>query len=407
MKRFGFIGLLAVFVLSGCNSMAGTPTPLPTIVLDSKDQPQVKQTRLQITPDTSQSAIGGVTASGIITSQHQAQFVSNGSGSVESVNVSMGEEVKNGDLLVVLSGREKMKASVEAARLELISAQQALDAVYRDADKARAAALVRLAEAKKSLDDATKRREYRNFRNGSESTINQARADFILAKDSLQKAKDAYSYFADLGDENINKAGALTALAAAQKAYDKALANLNYLTGMPSELDVDQAEAELQAAKAEVANAEKAFDRVKNEADPEAVTLAQSRISNAQAQLEASQAALDDMEIKAPFDGTVGKLEIHTGEWVNPGQLILAMVDLKHLQVETTDLSERDVVKVKVGEPVTVFIKAMDKNVTGAVTEIAPLADTLGGDVVYKTIISLDEIPEGLLPGMSVDVKYE
>jgi len=35
------------------------------------------------------------------------------------------------------------------------------------------------------------------------------------------------------------------------------------------------------------------------------------------------------------------------------------------------------------------------------------VADTLGGDVVYKTTIELDDPPEGLLAGMSVDVEYE
>jgi HlyD family secretion protein len=94
-----------------------------------------------------------------------------------------------------------MKAAVDAAKLELLSAKQALDAVYRDADKVRAAALVRLAEAHKALDDATRRREYRNYRNGSECTINSARADYILAKDYLDKAKEAYSYYQDLSDE--------------------------------------------------------------------------------------------------------------------------------------------------------------------------------------------------------------
>jgi multidrug resistance efflux pump len=409
MKRISGFGLLFAFILSGCGSLPGAATPLPTVSLDSGNQPQA--TKSTAAPaakaPASQQSTGGVTASGIVTSLHQAQFVANNSGSVQSVNVSMGEDVKTGDLLVVLSGREKMKATVEAARLELLSAQQALDTVNRDADKARAAVLVRLAEANKALDDAVKRREYRNQRNGSESSINAAKADYILAKDYYEKAKEAYGYYEDLSDDNINKAAALTALSAAQKAYDKALANLNYLTGMPSQLDVEQAEANLEAAKAEVANAENAFERVKNGVDPETVTLAQARVSNAEAQLQAGQAALDEMEIKAPFDGTVGKLNVQAGDWVNPGQLILAMVDLQHLQVETTDLSERDVSKVKTSQPVTVFVKALELDVPGAVAEIAPLADSLGGDVVYKTIITLDSAPEGLLPGMSVDVRYE
>jgi hypothetical protein len=38
---------------------------------------------------------------------------------------------------------------------------------------------------------------------------------------------------------------------------------------------------------------------------------------------------------------------------------------------------------------------------------ISPISTTLGGDVVYKTTIDLDEIPEGLRAGMSVDVAFE
>jgi HlyD family secretion protein len=410
MKKTLVILALLSLLVTGCGGIQNKTASLPTVSLDSgqpSTTPAVLDTPYVKPVDAGNTATSGVTASGVVTSLNQAQFTSNASGSVQSVQTTIGANVKKGDILVTLSGREKMQAAVDAARLEQLSAQQALDAVNRDADKVRAAALVRLAEANKGLDDAIRRRDYRNYRNGSESTINQARADFILAKDHLDKAKDVYSYYADLGDENINKAGALTVLSAAQKAYDKAVANLNYLTGMPSQLDVDQAEADLQAAKAEVANAQADFDRVKNGPDPETIALAEARVSNAKSQMLASQSALDEMEIKAPFDGTIGRLNVHVGDWVTPGQLILAMVDLKHLQIETTDLSERDVVKVKVGEPVTVYVKALDKNVPGAVTQIAPMADTLGGDVVYQTIISLDEIPDGLLPGMSVDVKYE
>lgn len=411
MKQVLSIGLIVTFLLSGCNGVGKTSSPLPTVALDSPNQGtnsiSATQTTETRTPDSRPNEGGNAAASGTVTSLHQAQFVANSSGSVQTVSVTVGEEVKSGSILVVLSGREKMQAAVDAAQLELLSARQELDAVNRDADKVRAAAQVRLAEASKALDDAVRRREYRNYRNGSESTINSAKADYILAKDYLQKAQDAYSYYQDLPDENINKAGALTALSAAQKAYDKALSNLNYLTGMPSQLDVDQAEANLQAAKAEVANAQKAFDRVKNGPDPETLALAQARVSNAESQLMASQASLDEMEIKAPFEGSVGRLNVHPGDWVSPGQLILAMVDLKNMQVETTDLSERDVVKVKAGQTVKVFVKALGVEVPGKVAQIAPMADTLGGDVVYKTIITLEEIPQGLLPGMSVDVKYQ
>ena len=76
--------------------------------------------------------------------------------------------------------------------------------------------------------------------------------------------------------------------------------------------------------------------------------------------------------------------------------------DVARLFVETTDLSEQDVPGVAVGQPVRVHLKALNKDVKGKVARISPLADTLGGDVVYKTRIDLDSLPEGLRAGMLV-----
>jgi hypothetical protein len=83
------------------------------------------------------------------------------------------------------------------------------------------------------------------------------------------------------------------------------------------------------------------------------------------------------------------------------------LADLANLRVETTDLSERDVPRVAPGQAVSVTIKALNQDVNGKVLSIAPLADTLGGDVVYKTTIELDELPPGLRAGMSVDVRFD
>jgi multidrug efflux pump subunit AcrA (membrane-fusion protein) len=82
------------------------------------------------------------------------------------------------------------------------------------------------------------------------------------------------------------------------------------------------------------------------------------------------------------------------------------MGDLSKFQVETKDLSERDVPRISIGQPVTVLVKALDQQVKGKVSEISPLADTLGGDVVYKTTVILDTHLQGLRAGMSVDVRF-
>ena len=52
------------------------------------------------------------------------------------------------------------------------------------------------------------------------------------------------------------------------------------------------------------------------------------------------------------------------------------------------------------------LIKALNQTVNGRVSEISPLADTLGGDVVYTTMVDLDPLPAGLRAGMSVEVRF-
>jgi multidrug efflux pump subunit AcrA (membrane-fusion protein) len=403
--------LFTLITLSGCSALAGSPTALPTVVLGSNNAtPQpVSSTPSSSSSSATQMTVittGGVTASGIVVPAHQAQLASALGGNVKSVDVAVGDQVKTGQVLVRLAGIEKLEAAVETANLQLLTAQQGLQTLNQNGDQARTEAQVRLANAQKALDDAQRRRGWMDYRNGSQSAIDAAQANLILADDALRTAKDNYSSVANLGETNINRAAALSALSAAQNAYDKDLVNLNYLLAMPNKIDLAQAQAALDAAKAEVANAQQAYDKMQNGPDPDALALAQAQVKNAQAQISASQSALADLKLVAPFDGTVSRIDINNGEWATAGQTILVLADLSHLRVETTDLSERDVPKIKTGQLVSVLIKALNQNVTGRVSDISPLADSLGGDVVYKTTIDLDTITPDLRAGMSVDVQF-
>ena len=97
---------------------------------------------------------------------------------------------------------------------------------------------------------------------------------------------------------------------------------------------------------------------------------------------------------------------MYPGQWVVAGKDAAELADLGCLVVETTDLSERDVPALMVGQPANVEIEALGLSISGRLTEIAPLADTLGGDVVYQVTVELDSRPDGLRAGMSVDVAF-
>ncbi|NMC14574.1 MAG: efflux RND transporter periplasmic adaptor subunit, partial [Chloroflexi bacterium] len=126
-----------------------------------------------------------------------------------------------------------------------------------------------------------------------------------------------------------------------------------------------------------------------------------------QNQLAAAQAKLANLTLTAPFDGIVSEVNLLSGEYGILGQTILTLADLDHLRIETTDLIERDLPQVAVLQSVLVMVKALNEDIGGKVSQISPLASTLGGDVVYKVTIELDEIPKGFREGMSVEVQFK
>jgi multidrug resistance efflux pump len=137
----------------------------------------------------------------------------------------------------------------------------------------------------------------------------------------------------------------------------------------------------------------------------ELIDVADARVQQSQSALEVAQATLAQGLLLAPYDGTVVQVNIAPGEYIQPGQVISVIGNLDHLQVETTDLSERDIPNVKLGQIALVHVKALDAEFSGKVTAISPIADIVGGDVVYKVTVSLDEQPEGLLWGMNAEVE--
>ena len=397
MKFKLFWILMAAFILSGCSVFGqATPQPLPTVELDS-----TSPTR----PGPVQG-LGGIVASGVVVPAQQAQMVFSLSERVKTVAAAAGDKITAGQVLVTLEGSEKYAAAIASANLELLAAQQALASLNENAGQARALAQQNLANAAKALSDVQDERYRKNLARVSQATLDQVQADLIIAKDVLKKAQENYADFVYRPENDLMRAQAFSRLAAAQQKVDQIQWNLDWLLSRPDTLEVDQADAAIVVAEANLAEAQRQYDQLQNGPDPDALALAQARMANAQAQLVSNQSALANLELKAPFAGTVTEVITHSGEWILPGQPVLVIADLDHLRVETTDLSERDIPQVKEGQPVLVSIKALNQSVKGSVSSIASLANTLGGDVVYKTTIDLDAPPAGLRAGMSVEVEF-
>jgi HlyD family secretion protein len=379
--------LLAGAALSAC-ATAGKTAPLPTVVLPAGGA---------TTPPAGQGAGGGVTASGVVVPDAQAELAFVQAGAVKTVSVGAGDQVRAGQLLL---------------ELENVSAQSQLELAKRtlrelQSQSSIAAAEQALAAAQQAASDAQKKVVGLTYPRASDALIENTAAAIDLARQELTRTSNDFRSVQDLPDGDSRKAGAQLAMTNAQLNLNKLVANYNWYKGKPSDIDVATAQANLDAANAAVLETRWFLAALKGEATPSNATGTKlAQLQSARDALAAAQSQFDGTRLVSPFAGTVAVVKAIAGEYVAPGQTVVAIVDPSHVHVETTDLSERDVPRVKVGQTATVTVKALGQDIAGKVTVISPLAETLGGDVVYRVTIELTTLPSGLLPGMSVDVSF-
>jgi len=135
--------------------------------------------------------------------------------------------------------------------------------------------------------------------------------------------------------------------------------------------------------------------------------LAEQELEISKRSLDTVHAELRQTTVIAPFAATVVSVDVQPGEFVQPGQIVVILAKLDNLQIETTDLSELYVASVEIGQLAAVYVEALDKEYPGEVSAISPISDTIGGDVVFKVTIQLDDQPKDLLWGMSADVEIQ
>jgi RND family efflux transporter MFP subunit len=136
---------------------------------------------------------------------------------------------------------------------------------------------------------------------------------------------------------------------------------------------------------------------------PEVRQRADAQAASAQVAMEIA-ATLAQSTLTAPADATIASVDVVPGEFVQQNQVVMTLVPLNELQLETTDLSERDIPYVQVGAPASIFIEALNETVSGEVTGISSRADTVGGDVVFKVTLAFDRQPRNAMWGMTAEV---
>jgi HlyD family secretion protein len=358
------------------------------------------------------------------------------------------EEIEAAQAAVALA-RAQLARVEEGARPEEVSAAEAALAAtqatlqkVQDGPRAEEieAAEAALAAARATLDKA--------LEGPREGELVAARADVANAQAALRQAQAAYDRVKN--EANIGARPESLQLEQATNAYDAAVSRLEAIQEGASAADIDaaragvaQAQAQVDALKAEaraadiaaaqagIDQAQAQLDAIKAPARTADIAAAQAEIQRAQAQLRLieagarpetiaaveadlaaaesalrlSQVALADTVLEAPFGGTVASLDTKVGEQVTPGVPVVWLADLSEWQIETDDLTELSVIDVQVGAPAEITFDAIpDLVLPGTVVRIGNMGENKMGDVTYTVIVVPDEHDDRLRWGMTAMV---
>ncbi len=366
--------ILALAVVGACG---GKPTPKPVAT------PAPKST-------TEARAISGrsVTASGIIVPVQKAELAFTLAGRIRTIVVAVGDQVQAGQVLVQLDDAA-LTAQLAQAEANLAAAQARLSELKR------MPTIEDLGAAQQNMVSA--QAAYDSLLHPTENELLALKSDCDKTRALLSQAQAAYDRTG--GDANLF----------AGMTPERAQLQIAWLDNLKAESLYNQrikpTNAEIRQALASVQNAQSQLAKLQPSAED--LATAQSTVNAAQAARDFAADQLKNAKLVAPFAATVASLNADPNEVVLPGQAVLAVANLGTLQVETTDLSERDVSRVAVGQSVTIRVKPLDVQISGMVTCISPRAGKVGGDVVYTVLVDLKERAQGLAWGMTVDVEIE
>lgn len=195
-------------------------------------------------------------------------------------------------------------------------------------------------------------------------------------------------------------------LVKAQADRDAAQKNYNALqqlakTGAAAPSEVREAATRLATADATLKLLQqKQHDRY----SPPEVNKVQAEAAQARATLAAAEDQLKHTEIRAPFDGTVYSIPIKQGEYVQQGELLLQLANLKRVQVRAF-VDEPEIGKLATGQPVNISWDALPgKSWHGEITQMPYTITTYGTRNVGQVLCGVDNDDGRLLPNINVTV---
>jgi HlyD family secretion protein len=187
---------------------------------------------------------------------------------------------------------------------------------------------------------------------------------------------------------------------------DTAQRNLNALRrlreqGAASPGEIKNAEDQLNRANADL---DLLLQKQKNRYSQPEIDRVEAQKSEAQAAFSAAEDLLNQLNIRAPFDGVVYSLPVQQGAYLNPGDLVLQEADLSKVRVRAF-VDEPDIGRLAPGDKIEVTWDALpERTWEGAVSVVPAVIKLHGSRNVGETSCVVDNKDFKLLPNVNVGV---
>ena len=387
MKKIFTISILlgVSIILCACN-MITPPQPTPVVYESSSD-----------------NSLGLIIAEGEVMPAKDMQILSVSNATVAEILVEEGELVEADQVILRFEIPEQLSAELKAAELEQLKASQTLDDLNRNGQLQKQKAYQRVLDAQTAHRAALA--AWDEFdQDQYDEDLEAIKEDVIDAKSELDDAKEELKEYLDLEEENTLRKNR-------QDDVDEAQLSLNELEREQEQLeqDYDQLQLNLDLSKAELDTAWQEYRNFQQFDVPEdQLELAEKHVTTANAKVAAIQASMEDLSITAPFDGTLVKIDVEEEQSVHAGQLLAVIADFSTWYVESTDITELEIVDFAVEDMVTLEFDALPgESIRGKVIGINDYPELRFNDVIYRVRIELPEHDLPLRWKMSVIIKTQ
>ena len=208
------------------------------------------------------------------------------------------------------------------------------------------------------------------------------------------------------GGTQEERLGLSSDFSTAQASRDQAAAQLNVVKKLAAEGAASPSEVAAAQDRLDRANASlQSLNQRKTERfAPLEAERARAAVSDANAAVAAAQQALQQANVRAPFDGTVFSIPVQVTDYVQTGETLLALADLRHVRVRAF-FDEPEIGQLAVGQPMTIVWDAKPGQVWhGHIERVPTTIINYGTRNVGEVLVAVDDSDGTLLPNTNVTV---